>query len=52
MSAALATGWQDPARTPRRQRLVKHLYACGERLVLEALLQVMRRKIQSKHLVA
>jgi hypothetical protein len=30
----------DIRRTPRRQRLVKHLIECGERPVLEALLAV------------
>jgi hypothetical protein len=30
----------DISRTPRRQRLVRHLVACGERPVLEALLAV------------
>jgi hypothetical protein len=32
--------WRDLNRTPRRQRLVKHLVECGERPVLEALLAV------------
>jgi hypothetical protein len=32
--------WRDLNRTPRRQRLVKHLIECGERPVLEALLAV------------
>lgn len=31
--------WRDLNRTPRRQRLVKHLIECGPRPVLEALLQ-------------
>ncbi len=30
----------DIRRTPRRQRLVRHLVECGERPVLEALLAV------------
>src|SRR5262249_31970495 len=32
--------WRELNRTPRRQRLVKHLIECGERPVLEALLAV------------
>jgi hypothetical protein len=32
--------WRDRNRTPRRQRLVRHLVECGERPVLEALLAV------------
>jgi hypothetical protein len=32
--------FSDLNRTPRRQRLVKHLIECGERPVLEALLAV------------
>jgi hypothetical protein len=34
--------WRDANRTPRRQRLVKHLIECGERPVLEALVAVAR----------
>jgi hypothetical protein len=32
--------WADLNRTPRRQRLVRHVIACGDRAVLEALLAV------------
>jgi hypothetical protein len=32
--------WRELNRTPRRQRLVKHLIECGARPVLEALLAV------------
>jgi hypothetical protein len=32
--------WAELTRTPRRQRLVRHLVECGERPVLEALLAV------------
>lgn len=32
--------WADLNRTPRRQRLVKHLVECGTRPVLEALIAV------------
>jgi hypothetical protein len=37
---AVIRAFGDISRTPRRQRLVRHLVECGERPVLEALLAV------------
>jgi hypothetical protein len=30
--------WRDVNRSPRRQRLVRHLHRCGPRMVLQALI--------------
>jgi hypothetical protein len=32
--------WAEVTRTPRRQRLIKHLVECGERPVMECLLAI------------